>query len=88
MSDLFPIPETLSPRLAWMRENRVRTHYQIKFEGMNDGQPDPNMLPWCAWLPSNDDNTIPKDPDLCGYGATEIDALMDLVAVTGVKGWK
>jgi hypothetical protein len=84
MNDLFPIPETLSPRLAWMRENRVRTHFNQSFADAKD----PELLPWCAWLPSNDDNTIPKDPDLCGYGATEIDALLDLVAVTGVKGWK
>jgi hypothetical protein len=84
MSDLFPIPETLSPRLAWMRENRVRTHFNQSFADAKDKE----AQPWCAWLPSNDDNTIPKDPDLCGYGATEIDALLDLVAVTRVKGWK
>lgn len=27
MSELFDVPETLSPRLKWMREHGINTHY-------------------------------------------------------------
>lgn len=32
MSELFDIPETLSPRLKWMRDNRIKTHHAPHME--------------------------------------------------------
>ena len=78
MSDtLFDSPETPSPRLSWMRERGVRSHHA----------PHCADSPWCAWFPNNDSNGIPEDPELCGYGETEADAVVSLARIYQVKLW-
>ena len=91
MSDeLFPA-ETVtmdSPRRAWALKHRFRLHH-------SQFVPD---IPWTAWLPDNDatipdkngdlaEAGLPMDPDLCGYGATEEDALIECAKVNGLKLW-
>ncbi len=84
---LFDLPESLSPRLSWMRDRQVRTHYAPHIGKGGD--------PWCAWLPLNDAfpddpqiaGSLPNDPGACGYGQTEEAAVEDLAAINGVVNW-
>lgn len=84
MNELFPVESVASesPRLKWMKQHDVCTHFATHMQ-------QPGEKPWCAWLPEFDDPTrgIPSDPDLCGYGATEDDALADLAINQGLKLW-
>jgi hypothetical protein len=89
--ELFPVVVTLSPRLQWVAEHQIRVHYCA---GIGCGG-----LPWCAWLPSNDDvidigphdalkhGGLPIDPDACGYGHTEIEALEQLATIHRLRHW-
>ena len=72
MSELFEVPKTLSPRLAWMRENGVKT-WRCAIASPQ----------WMAWLPSNDHKGIPHNPEACGYGDTEEQAVEDLALLCG-----
>lgn len=89
--DLFTVLVVLSPRLKWINAHRVRLHHCIEI-GLDD-------WPWCAWLPANDDvldvgphdarkvGGIPRDPEACGYGHTEIEALENLAMLHGLTHW-
>ena len=44
---LFDVPETLSPRLAWMRDNGIKSEFVT-------GRPVGNY--WHAWVDGNADN--------------------------------
>ena len=82
---LFAVPETLSPRLEWMRGHDVRTHLQ---ESTGD-----DWLPWSAWFPDQDwDSETPTcyDPEAeaaVGFGKTEMDAIVELAKRHGIKLW-
>ena len=78
MSDtLFDMPDDPSPRLKWMREQGVKTHHAPHCEDS----------PWCAWFWDNCENGLPIDPERCGYGMTEQDAVVDLAKKNNVKLW-
>lgn len=81
--ELFVLGESLSPRLQWMRDNAVRTHYASHRS---------IEMPWCAWTPDNDmdadvSTAAPEDPELCGYGKTEAASVEDLADKLGVVDW-
>lgn len=69
MSDLFPAEQMAmdSPRLAWVKRYNVRVHHVATCPA-----------PWSAWFPGNEENGLPSEPELCGYGQTEEEALRDL----------
>jgi len=81
MSELFPASEMAmdSPRLAWMKKYSVSVHHSKQCP----------ESPWCAWFPGNEETPggIPLDPDLCGYGTTEEDALRDLAVRNDFPLW-
>lgn len=88
--ELFEIPEALSPRLAWIKENNVLTHYASHLEDFDD--------PWTAIIPMEDHvGTLPQimaewcrvydDANEIGYGATEDDAIVDLAKKLNLKLW-
>lgn len=78
---LFAVPETLSPRLAWMRKHEIRTNF---CESLKDS-------PWCAWLPEDDfddHGTIYNgDDDSVGFGLTKDDAVIKLAKKKGIRLW-
>jgi hypothetical protein len=69
----------LSPRLAWIKKHGVRLHHSpIEYPGN----------PWCAWFPDNEEiGGIPDRDDLCGYGATEDEAICELAKIYNLKLW-
>jgi hypothetical protein len=79
--ELFEVPESLSPRLKWMRNHEVRTRFAEHLQ-----------LPWCAWTDNDDDWDQPggmlNDPEACGLGTTEIEAVEDLARALGVVNWE
>jgi hypothetical protein len=82
MSDeLFQVEPVLSPRLKWMQTYGVKTHYAHHMV---------DELPWSAWTASNasiDGDGMPKDPEMAGYGDSETEALLDLMANNNLPHW-
>jgi len=76
--DLFQIEPALSPRLKWMQTHGIKTNYaeHMAYD-----------LPWSAWTSSNDRNGMPEDPDRAGYGDSETEALLDLMANNNLPHW-
>lgn len=86
MNDLlFDVPETLSPRLAWMQKHQIRTHHQP--EMVDD------LDPWTAWLPRHDwDENTPtcfalEHEGQVGYGQTEDAAIINLCVKENIRLW-
>lgn len=79
MSDeLFQIDESLSPRLRWMQQHKFRTHHAPWCEDS----------PWSAWHPENEsEQGLPTDPEACGYGMDEDEAIVDLAKKLNLKLW-
>lgn len=75
---LFPVPETLSPRIAWIQRHGVKTFHST-------GQP-PEEYPWAAWLMSDEVGGLPRF-DSYATGATEHDAIAELARFKGLKLW-
>jgi len=89
MDSLFELPETPSPRLKWMRENKCITFHLL---------PGTDGSLWMADFDRGDYTyTTPADYfcQLCGYdddsrigtGETEDEAIIDLCLKSGVKHW-
>lgn len=72
MSELFEIPETLSPRLEWMRKHGIEVMDDAfdAFEGRDR---------WIAFLG--------PDPGVNEYGETKDEALARLAARLEIKLW-
>jgi hypothetical protein len=79
--ELFPVEAVAmdSPRLAWMKRNNILTHF-------SSGMPDPWLA--IAAMPEDVGKNIGQimaescrlydEANLCGYGATEEEAIVDL----------
>lgn len=69
-----------SPRLAWIKKHGVKTHCA----------PHCCEAPWCAWFAGNEyvgNPGIPDNPDACGYGHSEDEAIQDLAVGYNVPLW-
>lgn len=79
MNELFDIPEQLSPRLAWIQKHGVQTHHAKHFD----------HFPWCAWFPANNTpcGKAPDNPDDCGFGQNQDDALAALARRHDIRLW-
>lgn len=71
---LFDVPETLSPKLKWMRKHNIETGELENDDGDK----------WTAWL-QPDGGGIPST--FCG-GQTEEEALVSLALELGIKDWR
>ncbi len=74
MSELFTIPEQLSPRLAWMKRYEIST--------VDVGH---SWEAW-GWFPVLDDPII-LTRYWIGHGNTDGEALADLAKQAGIKLW-
>jgi len=74
MSELFDIPETLSPRLAWLKKHGIFTNSEF-FDDSDE------EYRWGAWLEGCQDYLR------TGHGDTEDDALVDLAKKQNLKLW-
>ncbi len=78
--ELFEVEEVKSPRLLWIEKHGISTHHAA-FLADDD-------LPWSAWFPSNEHSSgLPLDPEACGYGITENEAIIDLAVKKKIKLW-
>lgn len=73
MSELFDLPESLSPRLRWMREHDVQTRFESH----------PVTAEWQRWIA-----WIPQRESLRGWGATEEDAVRELAEIHGYANYQ
>lgn len=75
---LFPVPESLSPRRAWMKRHGVTVYFSADFEEQG---------PWFAWS-KEDENTdgYPKSGH-CSEGETADEAAANLALRKGLKLW-
>lgn len=83
MSDLFPdLAEHKSPRLLWMEENGISMVFS---DGLSREE-----KPWSAIrgkMDSLDEIAARELEGNVGYGETEEQALLDLIAQGNVKHW-
>ena len=91
MSELFSIPQTLSPRLKWLKKHAVHTHFD---EGVTPGEEcevsGERLYPWCALtgeVQTNIADAIFAEEGRVGYGDTEDDAIYDLATKRGWRLW-
>jgi hypothetical protein len=91
--DLFPVPETLSPFLAWKRELKVFTHQYREASADESAECFP---PWAAWYGVEDPTDFmmnDEGPDFdyqanaYGYGHTEQEACTDLCLKHNIPHW-
>ena len=85
MSELFDnLPESKSPRLLWMERHDISTHHAPHVADEMGEQ-----YVWTAWSRKEDphSNGIPDDPEACGYGGTENEAIADYAQKNGWKLW-
>lgn len=75
MSELFDIPEHLSPRVEWMRRHRIRT---LKGNDEEEGEP------WGAWV---GEEGRPLQGEALTFAPTEDEALARLAKRLGLKLW-
>ena len=76
MTDLLPIPESLSPKLRWLREHGLRTNLDPlprTYIGPLNSQP---------WVCSNIART------LCAFGEDEAEAILNYCHNSGLKHWE
>ena len=81
MSDLFPIEETLSPRLKWMRENDIdaqECEIDSYFFDRLVTRPQ-----WVAWSKKKAAKAVARYE----FGDTEDDAIVALAKKMNVKLW-
>ena len=78
MSDLFPIEETLSPRLKWMRENRIETYDNSEAWGEEPGT-------WIATLAVG--NALGLTACHWATAPTEDEAIVELAKKLNIKLW-
>ena len=84
MSELFAIEKTYSPRSLWMKKHNIHTHYCKDLDGSE-------CFPWTAYIGTMEDianecNLMEYDGRM-EYGATEDDALLNLIAKGRVRHW-
>lgn len=73
--DLFPLEESLSPRLKWMRDLEMVCE-----------PPSDSFSEWSCY--SMDDQRFPlEDHQLCGYGPDEESALIDFAMKNDLPTW-
>lgn len=87
MNELFPIEETLSPRLKWMKDKGVLTHHNSDCEPPwlaiqkmpgHQGTIGEIMAQWCR---------LYDDHGYSGYGETEDEAIADLARNRKILLW-
>ena len=76
MTDLFTIPESPSPRLAWLRKHNVHTFCSGPAEHF-DGEP------WNCWQAINE-KAMPEDYET---GTTEHEAIVKWAIAHNVPLW-
>ena len=89
MSTLFDLPVTLSPRLQWMQRHFINV----------DHSPHCPEVPYMAVLPMEQHRFMElptimaeawrlyEEEGRIGYGMTEQEALIDLIANSGIPHW-
>lgn len=73
MKELFDIPESLSPKVKWMKEHGIQTKYFLQYdvEEVEEDEFGNDILPWIAFkMRENSDSYIS-----CGCGKNEEEAL-------------
>lgn len=70
-ADLFPIPESLSPKLAWLRANGLRAEFDPRFDGTEESpETGETVYPWLC-------GKLDGEPERYGVGMTDEDAIWD-----------
>jgi len=81
MSDLFPIEETLSPRLKWMRENDIDAQ-ECEIHGYSFDRL-VTRPQWVAWSKRKATKAVARYE----FGDTEDDAIVGLAKKLAIPLW-
>jgi hypothetical protein len=89
VAELFSLPETLSPRLEWLREKNVQTK---RFPFITPGDEDEfgnDLFPWYAWTSgSHGETTFENSAPLNRAGGnTEQEAIRNLAVKREWRLW-
>ena len=85
--ELFPIPESLSPKLAWLKKHGLVTHYfEVLQEGAESPETGEELYPWtCMDRRPNPNHSIKEG--IVGVGETEEEACMDYARKNDILHW-
>lgn len=85
MAELFALPESLSPRLQWLRDKNVKTQ---RFPMISPGDEDEfgrSLFPWVAWIGPLELKST-RESFQAG-GNTEMDAIANLAIKRRWRLW-
>lgn len=85
MSDLFPIEETLSPRLKWMRDNGIRIIHNNDVSPGDEDEWGNRLSPFCAT--KSKPGTLVFADHVNAWGDTEDEAIVALAKKLNLKLW-
>lgn len=83
MKELFDIPESLSPKLAWLRKHALRTDYDPRFDTsplQESPETGADIYPWMCGEQA-------QHSDRPGFGMTEEDACIDYCRKNDITHW-
>lgn len=87
MTELFEIPQVLSPRLAWMKKNNLTSRHDERIEiGSEDEISGKTLYPWLV-CDKAEDLAILLCEGRVGFGNTEDEAITAWAKANGVKLW-
>lgn len=84
MRELFEIPESLSPRAAWIKKHKIEFLHCPEHDGRNEDEFGHELYPWNCWSPSFDE---PPYPRFVGQGMTQDDAIAEWAKFHRVRLW-
>lgn len=81
MNELFEIPESLSPKLKWLKKHSLRTHHDPEMEDCPESpETGKTIFPWVCVLAGK---TYHANSTNYGEGRTEDEAIADYCQKTG-----
>lgn len=84
MTELFDIPESLSPKLVWLKKQGLVTSYHAEYaDGGESPETGEDIYPWtCSQQHPPAHGTISQG--IIGVGRNETDAILDYCKRTGL----
>lgn len=88
MTELFPVPESLSPKLAWLKKHGLMTHFDVDLINLPESlETEDTCYPWICSKRDSDPFAYRAGASIIGVGVTEEEAIIDYCQKNDLKHW-